>query len=181
MPKRISKEYCAQNVRLHAADRVFGAGGHKWAARVISYLDTSHARSFLDYGCGKGTLTDFIADRIHLTRLSSSTSIRRYDPATFPDEPVPAEFVTCLDVLEHIEPLLLENVLSHIASLISRQGLLAISLKASDKTLPDGRNAHLIVEGQHWWLDTLRPHFPWIQVEPMRKPKGGELVVLVRP
>jgi hypothetical protein len=38
-------------------------------------------------------------------------------------------------------------------------GLLVISLIPAKKTLPDGRNAHLILEKPHWWKDKLANYF----------------------
>jgi len=62
-------------------------------------------------------------------------------------------------VLEHVEPDLLDNVLAHISSLTRHYAFLNIATVAALKTLPDGRNAHLIVEPPEWWRARLERHF----------------------
>jgi len=74
-------------------------------------------------------------------------------------------------------------VLEHIASLVKVRGLLVISQRLANKTLADGRNAHLIVKPTKWWMERLKKHFgEVVEVDPI-KPKriGVELAVLVRP
>jgi hypothetical protein len=63
--------------------------------------------------------------------------------------------VACIDVLEHIEPECLDNVLDHIASLTEAVAFLSIHTGPALKKLPDGRNAHLIQEPAEWWLPKL--------------------------
>jgi hypothetical protein len=55
--------------------------------------------------------------------------------------------VACIDVLEHIEPKLLENVLDDLQRVTREIGFFTVSTVLAEKTLADGRNAHLIVEG----------------------------------
>lgn len=175
--KTISEEYLEQNRLLHETNSKFGASGHAWTDRVVAYIDKCEAISYLDYGCGKGQLADAVqAARPQLW-------VGRYDPVTHPETPVIADFVTCCDVLEHFEPELLDAGLHHISTLIGKQGLLVISLRKSNKTLPDGRNAHLIVENEKWWLKRLEPHFGRIKVKSPIKEKriGKELAVIVKP
>jgi hypothetical protein len=63
--------------------------------------------------------------------------------------------VACIDVLEHIEPELLDNVLDHLQSLTELVVMLTIDSGPAGKTLADGRNAHLIQEPMSWWLPKL--------------------------
>lgn len=101
----------------------------------------------LDYGCGLGTFE----------ATNEDLDVRSYDPGIPGKDamPAPAAVVICTDVLEHIEPELVYNVLRHIAEL-ARVGIyLHIATKPAKRFLPDGRNAHLIVEGAEWWTDKL--------------------------
>lgn len=176
MTKLISDAYRTQNAILHAKNKKFGSAGHAWTDRVMGYLGDSE--SYLDYGCGKGQLADAIDERVHVEHF-----VRRYDPVTCPDMPEPADFVTCCDVLEHVEPEYLDEVLAHIGELVKKRGLLVISMRPSNKKLPDGRNAHLILEKEPWWLARLAPHFGAVEVVAPIKEKrvGVELAVLVTP
>lgn len=175
MKPLISEEYRRQNAELHRRNKKYGSAGHAWTDRVMALLEDSE--SYLDYGCGKGQLADAIAERVKIKGF-----VRKYDPVTQPAMPVPADFVSCCDVLEHVEPENLDNVLEHIASLTMKRGLLVISMRPSNKRLPDGRNAHLIVEGEKWWLARLAPYFETEVVPPIKEKRVGvELAVLIRP
>jgi len=189
MVKLISDKYVALNKELHERNKKYGAKGHDWADRVIGYLRTSLANSYLDYGCGKGSLLAEVQRRHkewgypYLGGKIGILEAHGYDPVTRPGDPAPADFVTCCDVLEHIEPEYLDNVLDDIASKIKTQGLLVISQRKANKTLADGRNAHLIIEKTPWWMDRLGKHFRSVEEVPPIKPTrvGVELAVLVRP
>ncbi len=181
--KLISKRMLALNAELHGRNKKYGAKGHDWADRVSGYLEAEQAVSYLDYGAGKGTLAAEIAKRFTHPEAGAVLGVFAYDPVTFPDTPEPADFVTCCDVLEHIEPVLLDNVLEDIASKIKSRGLLVISQRLANKRLADGRNAHLIIEKTPWWAERLSKYFgEIIEVEPI-KPKrvGIEVAFLVRP
>lgn len=60
--------------------------------------------------------------------------------------------VACIDVLEHIEPDCLDNVLDHLCALT--EGILFCSIDTGPavKVLSDGRNAHLTQQPIEWWL-----------------------------
>ena len=84
-----------------------------------------------------------------------------YDPAVLEYKQVPnKEFdcVFCIDVLEHIEPTCIIDVLQHINQLSSKYIWLRIDTLPARKRLPDGRNAHLIVEQPPYWLDLIDKH-----------------------
>ena len=84
-----------------------------------------------------------------------------YDPGVpkLADPPVPAEMVVCLDVLEHIEPDCLEDVLDHLEELTELILFASINTSLADKKLSDGRNAHLIVQPMEWWLPKIWDRF----------------------
>lgn len=185
----ISDQYRALNKELHNRNAKYGGKGDPWADRVILYMNQAEANSYLDYGCGKKQLLRAIQDRRsewgfpYLGGKHGILSAVGYDPVTAPETPEPADFVTCNDVLEHIEPEYLDNVLADIASKINKRGLLVISQRLANKRLADGRNAHLIVEKTEWWVARLAKHFrEIIEVEPIKPARVGvELAVLVRP
>lgn len=190
----ISDRYRELNRELHNRNQKYGGKGDAWAERVVLYLNQNEAASYLDYGAGKGNLLADVRERGQKgewgfpylggrpTRGEVLTCVG-YDPVTFPTTPEPADFVTCNDVLEHIEPELLDNVLEDIASKIKKRGLLVISQRLANKRLADGRNAHLIVKKTPWWVERLSKHFVEIvEVEPIKPARiGVELAVLVRP
>jgi hypothetical protein len=105
----------------------------------------------LDYGCGANT------SLAKALKLDHKCKYQAYDPGVprFSRNPVPAQMVACVDVLEHIEPDRLDAVLDHIASLAEGLVFLSVCTSPALKTLPDGRNAHLIVEPMMWWLQKI--------------------------
>lgn len=149
----ISPAYLETQRTLHATPRGYGAKGHKWASTVAYLQQTFRAESILDYGCGGGGL--MTALQYHL-RLPAR--IEEYDPAIAGKDalPRPADLVICTDVLEHIEPNRLMTVLDHLRSLTQTAAFLVIALDPANKTLSDGRNAHLIQESPEWWSERVR-------------------------
>ena len=101
-------------------------------------------KAILDFGAGKCTLA---------ARLGPGYRVTNYDPciegldATPPPHPV----VVCGDVLEHVEPEMLDNVLAELRRVTQDVALLVVHLTAAKKTLPDGRNTHLIQQPAEWW------------------------------
>jgi hypothetical protein len=85
--------------------------------------------------------------------------------------------VACIDVLEHIEPDCLDDVLDHLKHLTGKIGFFTVSCIPAKKTLPDGRNAHLIQESPEWWLPKITDRFALQSFQ--RSPDG--FVVLVSP
>lgn len=160
MKTLISEEYRAQNQTLHLERQTYGAGGHRWAKPVAVTMIKHGLNSVIDYGCGKGTL--FLSLRPILAgNQHPIAAMYLYDPAVtgLMTVPPPAHLVVCTDVLEHIEPEFLDAVLAHMASLATARAFCVIATRPAKKTLPDGRNAHLIVESPSWWLGKLQEHF----------------------
>lgn len=146
---RLSEPYRRLNEELHRTRSTYGASGHRNVHLVRELMQRHDTTDVLDYGCGKAT-------------LSAQIGCRNYDPCIprFSDEPEPADIVTCLDVLEHVEPACLQAVLEHLQSL-TRVALLAVVATHPDrsKNLPDGSNPHRIVQPGHWWVETLGGYF----------------------
>lgn len=147
---RISKDYKKLNEQLHADNKHYGESGGRWASTVLELAYHYNTRDILDYGAGKGKLGDNLPFQI-----------QEYDPCIgdLVAEPKPADIVVCTDVLEHIEPECLDNVLYDLWRLTKKTAFLTISCSPAKKELPDGRNAHLIQEPVQWWLVKLEPYF----------------------
>jgi hypothetical protein len=146
----ISEEYRNLNERLHQDNISYGMSGMNYANEVYAMCDRFNTEDVLDYGCGKDTLA-----------RNLPFNINRYDPAIkrFSEPPKPADFVVCTDVLEHIEPHCLDDVLADIRRVMKKFGYLVIHTGPAKKTLQDGRNAHLIIEDYSWWYDKLSEYF----------------------
>lgn len=165
----ISHAYRKQNRKLHHAHAGYGSHGHLHAAEVAEWAKHYGAQSVLDYGCGKATLAEALAEFV----------VVNYDPVTYPKEPGQQDFVACLDVLEHVEPECLDAVLKHMRTRMRYAGLLVIATRPAGKLLPDGRNAHLIVEPATWWRSRLEA--AGLHVEQVLELTPDSYTVVVRP
>jgi hypothetical protein len=87
--------------------------------------------------------------------------------------------VCCIDVLEHIEPDLLDNVLDDLKRVTKRIGFFTVSTSPAEKTLPDGRNAHLIQAAPEWWLPKFMERFELHVFQ--RTPDGFCIVCMALP
>lgn len=143
--------YIETQRHLHAAPNGYGGKGDKWAPVVAQIADEFNAMSVLDYGCGQGTLVS------QLQTIAPMLSCREYDPAIAGKNSPPffADLVVSTDVLEHVEPGKLSSVLRHLRQLARSAVFVVIATRPSSKTLPDGRNAHLILENADWWESKL--------------------------
>lgn len=151
----ITPDYLAQQRELHARPQGYGGKGFKWAPTVLKIAVDVRAGSILDYGCGQGSLLHQV--RAALALHDADVDLWNYDPAIpgYDTAPEPADLVVCTDVLEHIEPDCLASVLAHLRRLTQKALFLVVALDPANKTLRDGRNAHLIQETPAWWQTML--------------------------
>ena len=151
----ISDEYRALNAELHREREDYGRRGHAWAEHVRDLCRQVGSKDVLDYGCGKATLA------AHCTDLD----VHCYDPAIpqHSADPAPADVVICVDVIEHIEPENVNNVIAHIASKTRRIALLSVACRPAAKVLADGRNAHLSVHDPLWWSRVICQQFDLVK------------------
>jgi hypothetical protein len=161
-------EYAQLQRDFHVARADYGVSGGRYSDQVLQMAQRMGTRDILDYGCGKCTL-----------QKALPFPIQNYDPF-IPEHaapPEPADFVVCTDVMEHIEPGYVDSVLIDIQSLTKKAVFFQIATRPASKVLPDGRNAHLIVEDGNWWLRHLLLHFDVRQFQDM----GGGVVVVCTP
>jgi len=151
--KPYTPEYQQQLVEMHATTG-WGGGGHKRAAAVDDLTRRYHCRTVLDYGCGKGTLKKALVVR----HKWHPEAIDEYDPGVTGKDtpPEPAGLVACTDVLEHVEPHLVDEICADLRRVTLVVAYVLIVKQPSDKFLPDGRNAHLTLMSTAEWLGVLQ-------------------------
>lgn len=161
----ISPEYRALQRQMHASPRGYGQKGDKWAGEVEGLCALYGRGEILDYGCGQGSLGRALR--------SGGLTVREYDPAIRgkDGEPQPADLVVCTDVLEHVEPEKIEAVLADLRRVTLGHLFAVIALTPAGKTLPDGRNAHILLQPRDWWATKLRAHFEPVRAVPCRSHK----------
>jgi hypothetical protein len=170
-PDLISDEYRKMQQQLHENPN-YGVASVQYAPLVAQVIAAVGAEELLDYGAGKGRLG--ITLKEHMQR---PLRIHHYDPAIpeWSAPPQPCGFVACIDVLEHIEPALLDNVLDDLQRVTAGIGVFTVHTKPAFKVLPDGRNAHLIQQPPAWWLPRLLDRFELERFD--RMPMGFWVVV----
>lgn len=149
-PDTISRDYIYQNKMLHSMDPSYGCSSLSYVSKVRDLYNEIGARTLLDYGCGKGMLA-----------RNLDFPIWEYDPAIEgKDETArPADLVICIDVLEHIEQDFLDKALIDIKRCTKKLCFVILNTELSSKTLPDGRNAHLIQKPLDWWIKKIDNYF----------------------
>ena len=100
----------------------------------------------------------------------SGYPIVNYDPATFPEEPSSADFVACLDVLEHIEPALLPNVLTHLRSKTHKAGYHDHRNRPAEEVTPGWTQRPSIRRASRMVAPAITPIVPPTRGPPHRQP-----------
>ncbi len=151
----ITEEYRKMQQKLHENPQ-YGVASVGYAPLVAQVIEAIGAQELLDYGAGKGRLGQTLKQ--HLKR---PLNIRHYDPAIpeWAATPTPSRLVACIDVLEHIEPDLIDHVLDDLQRVTLNVGVFTVDTGAAIKVLPDGRNAHLIQQPVAWWLSKFLSRF----------------------
>jgi cyclopropane fatty-acyl-phospholipid synthase-like methyltransferase len=134
----------------------------KFSSGLVKYLDVKNfvelhqPSSLLDYGCSQGSLIKQL--KIDFPNID----IDGFDPAVPAFEVIKKQSYDCIisnDVIEHIEPEFLDQTLEQMQQLFKNYAWFIIACYPAKKLLPDGRNAHLIIESPNWWLDKIKDSF----------------------
>lgn len=158
---RFTHQYAELQKELHARNVGYGTSGHKHAQHVLDLSKQLETREILDYGCGQMGL-----------QKALPFPITNYDPFIrgSDSDPEVHDLVVCSDVLEHIEPACLEEVLKHLHWLTRKMLFVDVAQRLAKKELADGRNAHLIIKPTSWWIAQFAPFF---DVKSLQSYPGG--------
>jgi 2-polyprenyl-3-methyl-5-hydroxy-6-metoxy-1,4-benzoquinol methylase len=154
----VSDEYRATLKKTHAGAGEKGWGNTantKYFGVIQKLIEVNKADEILDYGAGWGGM------KAKLAETNPDVIVHEYEPSRDDvcDPPAPCKFVICVDVLEHVEPDLLEDVLDDLERVVTDTAYFTIFFEKALRTLSDGRNAHLIVKPFEWWLRKLSHRF----------------------
>lgn len=175
---RYTPQYETLQRALHA-EGGYGVTGQQYMPTIFHGVSQLAKRlgavHVLDYGSAGGNTMRALRERFW---LPPSVTDACYDPFVdeYAGEPKPADFVICTDVLEHVEPECTAAVLDHMKSLTKRVVFFVISLQRANKTLADGRNAHINLRDAEYWLKEIRRRF--VTSEAKISPHG-EMVMAV--
>jgi len=144
----ITEQYRRLNALAHRDPR-YGTAARFHGDLVQSVIDRTKARTLLDYGCGKQALR----------KVVQGVEYSGYDPAMqgLDSPPESADVVYCGDVMEHVEPEFVDDVLADVIRLAHRAAVFVISCAPGNRRLPDGSPAHRSVHSPDWWRRKLDP------------------------
>lgn len=154
---------------------------------VHNFLDKYQPCSLIDWGCANGNLLNRVS-----AEFPSVQELAGYDPGNPNYMVVPTGTYDCLvscDVIEHFEPDHLDESLRLMQSKFSQAAFLIIACYPAKKTLEDGRNAHLIVENEDWWMQRIQQQFDQCSIvwsesvnftaNPVKNPNGSPELRLI--
>lgn len=170
--KLISTEYKKILQEIHLSGRWGNESIKPWMLEIIEeHIEEYNISNILDYGAGYPGLKSVLGKKYNVTE---------YDPGIESKNktPEPQEYVVCVDVLEHIEPEFIDNVLDDLKRVIINKGFFTISCREALMILSDGRNAHLIQKPREWWKEKLLKRFNVIEETYIKRGKE-QLRVLV--
>ena len=154
---------------LHKDHSDYGAG-IKRLRRVMKWIEP-HVKTALDFGCGKGLSVK------ELPRLQ----IDLYDPAIPKFQQLPNkqyDLVICLDVLEHLLKDNLDEIIKQIGYRATKQIIFNISCRPAVWKLPNGMNAHTIVESPSWWYKKLSDDMSDFYIKKTLYDKKGQSIYM---
>lgn len=162
----VSSEYKTVLRDTHKLTKNEWGGGHSIdkLPKYDSILKSLEVKTILDYGCANGKFKPY------MNKHKPDYEVFEYDPGIIGKDTPPsaADFVVCCDVMEHVEPELLEDVMKHLQGLVLKSGFFNISTKDAITLLSDGTNAHKIVKDGEWWVSLFKEYFEVSQVETSR-------------
>ena len=144
-------------VKRHDASIKWGAsaikfGGHELVGYIEKYK--GHIKTILDFGCGKGVLEEWVNDRLRCPKPVWT----KYDPGipgldTLPDGPF--DMVMTCDVLEHVEPHLIDATIAELEKrtrIVMYNNIACAPCNGTFTTGPYiGENIHINVQTPEWW------------------------------
>jgi len=117
----------------------------RWQPLIEEIANRNSVETILDYGCGGFP---------RLQRHMEGFAVTSYDPALPGFNYLPLntfDFVVCIDVLEHVEPETLDDVIDYLQGRADKVLLISVSTSPSTKTLPDGSPWHCNVHDRAYW------------------------------
>jgi hypothetical protein len=147
--------------KLHQAGKFPGYSIEPFVPGIAELVAEIPTQSILDYGCGLGH--QYKLKRVHDAWGGLMPTL--YDPAVpgIDSRPV-GQFdgVICTEVLEHVPADELDAVIKDIFRFARLWCYISVCCRPAkpNKNLPDGRNAHVTIRPQEWWIEHLGELWP---------------------
>lgn len=163
----ITSEYQAQMAAEHSGSK-WGSSAAKYSGdKVLQAIRTRpYVTSVLDFGCGKQSLQQYIQEALPQRDIHWTN----YDPGipgidTLPNDTF--DLVVSTDVLEHVEPKLLDETLKQLNKLTGKVLVSDIACYPTGKKFMEGPykgiDMHLTVKSPKWWRELFSAQIPQLQ------------------
>lgn len=161
----VNKFYSQEYLDILQAEHSKGEWGRRGGgmySTIYKLLIENKTTTFLDYGSGHGSLKKALDEH-----YPNQFNVIEYDPG-IPEKnikPEPCGFVTCIDVLEHIEEDFVDNVLDDLQRVTEDVLFLTVSTRKAVRVLRGkgySMNAHVTVKPPHWWIEKIYSRFDLI-------------------
>jgi hypothetical protein len=145
----------------------YKAKGKRWGvtaekdhffANTLNVIDRWKSKAVLDYGSGSSGL------RMRMEKEFPDILVTDYEPSNGHCPPEPHDIVVCIDVLEHVEPELVDDVLLDLQRVMKVGGYISISCSLAIAILADGRNAHISIHPPEWWVEKIMKLFDVLHI-----------------
>ncbi len=155
---------------MHAQGFFPGHSTAKNSAKIKELIDKHGAQTLLDFGSGKGM--QYTEAKLH--EQWGVPMPKLYDPAVPGIDTLPNALaerfdgVICCDVLEHLEQREAIGAIFDATIRARKFAFFSIATYPAKKTLPDGRNAHVLLRSEDWWrgfFDATLRHAPEVVLE----------------
>ena len=141
--------------------------GMKEVDRAYDYLEMSRGGLLYDFGSGPCRATKALMDKgLDVLAIDFAPNAREEDVPfleaclwDLPEDLPIADYGFCCDVMEHIPPEKVDDVLTSIAEQTNIGAYFRIATKPDRMGKLIGKPLHLTVQGTEWWMDKLREHF----------------------
>lgn len=137
---------------------------------ILEKLCPEPGSSFIDFGCGTGRLTSRLAQDYLVTGIDFAANcvdeglsfpFVKANLWSLPD--LSANYGVCCDVMEHIPPEKVDDVLSNIARVVTSGVYFRIEHEPDSMGALIGVPLHLSVHDKLWWAEKLTQHFRLVQ------------------
>lgn len=152
----------------------------------LSYFDPKPEESLIDFGCGAGLTALPLLERglrvslVDIAENSLAETIRtllllRPEALTFHVAPFwelsdtleSADWIYCVDVLEHLPESYVDESLQAMASRMKKGGLLQMTLKSDEMGKMIGETLHLTVKPLSWWEEKISKFWKISKIVPV--------------
>ena len=166
----------------------------KHVGRVAEMVQRHEAKTLLDYGAGKGAMYSPLDGTdpegpMRQHQAWPGVTVRCYDPGHPPFARLDASIhdgVISTDVVEHLAAFDVPWVVDEIFCHARRFVYVVAACYAARKVLPDGRNAHTVLQSPYWWHSQMaltarrHPDIDWMLVCETRSITGKSRMIFDR-